>query len=111
MRISDWSSDVCSSDLFQKYVDGTTKETPKGGFTLGGYRLVYGDTPGAITKAAEGSGKFTDQSFGIGLIVKNDGEISNVVWDSPAFKAGLALGSKIVGIHGARKRVGKGRGG
>ncbi|UZW54640.1 peptidase M61 [Sphingobium sp. JS3065] len=86
--------------FFQKYVDGTTKETPKGGFALGGYKLVYGDTSGAITKAAEGSGKFTDQSFGIGLIVKNDGEISNVVWDSPAFKAGLAIGSKIVAING-----------
>ncbi|KEQ52540.1 M61 family metallopeptidase [Sphingobium chlorophenolicum] len=86
--------------FFQKYVDSTTKETPKGGFALGGYRLVYGDTPGAITKAAEGSGKFTDQSFGIGMIVKNDGEISNVVWDSAAFKAGLAIGSKIVAING-----------
>ncbi|PJG48063.1 peptidase M61 [Sphingobium sp. LB126] len=86
--------------FFQKYVDSTTKETPKGGFALGGYKLVYGDTPGAITKAAEGSGKFTDQSFGIGMIVKNDGEISNVVWDSPAFKAGLATGSKIVAING-----------
>ncbi|WP_150292159.1 M61 family metallopeptidase [Sphingobium estronivorans] len=86
--------------FFQKYVDSTTRETPKGGFTLGGYRLVYGDTPGAITKAAEGSGKFVDQSFGIGLIVKNDGEISNVVWDSAAFKAGLALGSRIVAING-----------
>ena len=86
--------------FFQKYVDSTTAETPKGGFTLGGYKLVYGDTPGAITKAAEGSGKFTDQSFGIGLIVKNDGEISNVVWNSPAFKAGLAIGSRIVAING-----------
>ncbi|WP_099185624.1 M61 family metallopeptidase [Sphingobium fuliginis] len=86
--------------FFQKYVDSTTRETPKGGFTLGGYRLVYGDTPGAITKAAEGSGKFTDQSFGIGMIVKNDGEISNVVWDTPAFKAGLATGSKILAING-----------
>lgn len=86
--------------FFQKYVDSTTAETPKGGFTLGGYKLVYGDMPGAITKAAEGSGKFTDQSFGIGLIVKNDGEISNVVWNSPAFKAGLAIGSRIVAING-----------
>ncbi|WP_242130385.1 peptidase M61 [Sphingobium sp. Sx8-8] len=86
--------------FFQKYVDSTTRETPKGGFTLGGYKLVYGDTPGAITKAAEGANKFTDQSFGIGMVVKNDGEIANVVWDSPAFKAGLAIGSKIVAING-----------
>lgn len=84
--------------FFARYVDSTTKETPKGGFTLGGYRLVYRDTPGAYTKAAEG--KNVDQSFGIGLIVKGDGEISNVVWDSPAFKAGLVTGAKIVAING-----------
>ncbi|MBH1992989.1 MAG: M61 family metallopeptidase, partial [Sphingomonadaceae bacterium] len=86
--------------FFTKYVDSTTKETPKGGFTMGGYKLVYGETPGAITKAAEGAQKMVDQSFGAGLIVKNDGEISGVIWDSAAFKAGLAIGSKIVAVNG-----------
>lgn len=90
----DWAS------FFRTHVDSTSRETPKGGFTLGGYRLVYGETPGAYTRAAEGSGKNVDQSFGVGLIVKNDGEISNVVWDSAAFKAGLASGAKIVAING-----------
>ena len=84
--------------FFQKHVDGTTRETPKGGFTLGGYRLVYGDTPNSYSKAIEG--RNVDQSFGIGLIVKPDGEISNVVWDSAAFKAGLTVGAKIVAING-----------
>ena len=84
--------------FFARYVDSTTRETPKGGFVMGGYKLVYGDTPNAFTKAAEG--KNIDQSFGIGLIVKGDGEISNVAWDSAAFKAGLAVGTKIVAING-----------
>ena len=84
--------------FFATYVDSTTRETPKGGFTLGGYKLSYSDTPNAYTKSAEG--KNVDQSFGIGLIVKPDGEISNVVWDSPAFKAGLVIGAKIVAING-----------
>jgi len=84
--------------FFAKYVDSPTRETPKGGFTMGGYRLVYGDAPNAYTKAAEG--KNVDQSFGIGMIVKGDGEISSVVWDSAAFKAGLVSGAKIVAING-----------
>lgn len=86
--------------FFQKYVDSTTKETPKGGFILGGYKLVYGEEPGAITKAAEGANKMVDQSFGIGAIVKNDGEISGVIWDSVAFKAGLVTGAKILAVNG-----------
>ncbi len=86
--------------FFQKYVDSTTRETPKGGFILGGYKLVYGEEPGAITKASEGANKIVDQSFGIGLIVKNDGEISNVIWDSAAFKSGLVTGAKILSVNG-----------
>ncbi len=86
--------------FFTKYVDSPTRETPKSGFTMGGYRLVYGDTPGAITKKAEATQKMVDQGFGIGLIVKNDGEISTVVWDSAAFKAGLAAGTKIIAVNG-----------
>lgn len=86
--------------FFQKYVDSPTKETPKGGFILGGYTLVYGEEPGAITKAAEGANKMVDQSFGIGAIVKNDGEVSGVIWDSAAFKAGLVTGAKILAVNG-----------
>ncbi|NML11821.1 M61 family metallopeptidase [Sphingobium sp. AR-3-1] len=86
--------------FFQKNVDSPTKETPKGGFILGGYTLVYGEEPGAITKAAEGANKMVDQSFGIGAIVKNDGEVSGVVWDSAAFKAGLVTGAKILAVNG-----------
>ncbi|MDX3900623.1 MAG: peptidase M61 [Sphingobium sp.] len=86
--------------FFNTHVDGTTRETPKGGFTLGGYRLAYGDTPNAITKKSEALAKAVDQSFGVGLVVKNDGEISNVVWNSAAFKGGLATGMKIIAING-----------
>jgi len=86
--------------LFHKYVDSPTTETPKGGFTLGGYKLVYTDTPNAITKAAEGAQKTVDQSFGVGLTVKNDGDIAAVIWNSVAFKAGLAVGSKIIAVNG-----------
>lgn len=86
--------------FFQKYVDSPTRETPKGGFILGGYTLVYGEEPGAYTKAAEGANKMTDQSFGLGTIVKNDGEVTAVIWDSAAFKAGLTVGAKIVAVNG-----------
>ncbi|CAN5232679.1 M61 family metallopeptidase [soil metagenome] len=81
-------------------VDRTNKEAPKNGLTLGGYKLVYGDTPGSTSKSVETINKLTDQSFGVGLIVKNDGEVSCVVWDSPAFKAGLTVGAKIVAVNG-----------
>ncbi len=82
------------------HVDRTTKEAPKGGFTLGGYRLSYGDTPNSATKDIEKAIKGVDQTYGIGIAVKNDGEILSVIWDSAAFKAGLATGMKIIAVNG-----------
>lgn len=86
--------------FFKTHVDSPTRETPKGGFTLGGYRLVYTDSPASYTRSIETAQKITDQSFGIGLIVRNDGQIAGVTWDSAAFKAGLAVGSRIVAVNG-----------
>ena len=68
--------------------------------TLGGYRLVYAETPGSFDKAREAEGKYVDQSFGVGLIVENSGDVATVVWDSPAFNAGITLGTRIVAVNG-----------
>jgi len=91
----DWASFLAS------HVDAVTQEAPKAGLTLGGYTLVYGDTPNSTTRESEKTLKGVDQSYGVGLVVKNEGEIGAVVWDSPAFKAGLAIGMQIVAINGA----------
>lgn len=90
----DWAT------FFDQRVDMPTKEAPKNGFTMGGYTLVYADTPMSYTKGVETTQKLVDQGFGVGLIVKNDGEITSVIWDSPAFKAGLTVGGKIVAVNG-----------
>jgi predicted metalloprotease with PDZ domain len=88
----DWDS------LLRERVEQTNSEVTKEGFTLGGYRLVYGLLPNAGIRAAETTGKYVDQSFGTGLTVGDDGTIRTVVWDSPAFKAGIALGDVVTAI-------------
>ncbi len=82
------------------HVDKTTSEAPKAGFTLGGYALTYGDTPNSTTKEIEKAIKGLDQTYGIGLAIKNDGEVIGTIWDSPAFKAGFANGMKIIAVNG-----------
>ena len=81
-------------------VDRTTGEAPKNGLTLGGYRLVYGETPNSVTAQVEKDMKGVDQSYGIGLMVKSDGDILSVIWDSPAFRAGLTVGTKLIAVNG-----------
>lgn len=82
-------------------VDDTSKEAPKNGFAIAGYTLAYGDAPNAFTKLVEKTQKVTDQTYGVGMVVKNDGDVASVVWNSAAFKAGLTVGSKIIAVNGA----------
>ena len=81
-------------------------EVPENGFTQGGYKLVYNDTPPVWERHGGGPGAAATQRFGIsyatslGLSVMPDGMIGSVVWDSPAYKAGLTQGMQIVAING-----------
>ena len=90
----DWAGFLSS------HVDRTTAEAPKAGFTLGGYALSYTDAPNSTTKEIEKALKGVDQTYGTGLVVKTDGDILTTIWDSPASKAGLTSGMKILAVNG-----------
>lgn len=86
--------------FFAQRIDRTNQAVDKAGFALGGYRLVYGDTPNSVTHGRETSGKYVDQSYGVGLIVGDDGDVKTVVWNSPAFQAGMTVGTRIMAVDG-----------
>lgn len=73
---------------------------PLDGLTRGGWRLVYRDTPSAYTKAIEDLRKFKDHSYSLGIVVGKDGDLMDVLWDSPAFNAGLGKGMTLVAVNG-----------
>jgi predicted metalloprotease with PDZ domain len=81
-------------------VDRTSPEVTKAGLELGGYRLTYGTEPNSVTKARETDRHIVDQSSGVGLVVKDDGAVDAVIWDSPAFRAGMTSGDQIVAVGG-----------
>ncbi|MGH9477298.1 MAG: M61 family metallopeptidase [Terriglobales bacterium] len=73
---------------------------PEEGFTQGGYKLIYNDTASPWMKQA-GAGRFgANYGTGIGFSVFGNGQIGQVWWGSPAFKAGLAGGMTIEAIDG-----------
>ncbi len=90
----DWAT------LLKTRLDETGAPAPLAGFAANGYRLVYSDVPTTYFKAVEKGRKRTDLSYSIGLVMGKDGEISSVVWDSPAFKAGLNVGDSITAVGG-----------
>lgn len=87
--------------FLQKKVFSTTEEAPKDGLTLGGYKLVYSDTPTGYLRANEARRSFADHSYSLGFSVGAKGNIGAVIWDSPAFKAGLTNGYSIVAVNDA----------
>ena len=72
---------------------------PLDGFARGGYRLVFTDKQNDMAKDADTAGKRADFSFSIGLTAGNDGAVSAVLWNGPAFKAGLTVGTTILAVN------------
>ncbi|MET0282388.1 MAG: peptidase M61, partial [Steroidobacteraceae bacterium] len=85
--------------FLRERLDGKVPIT--GGLEASGWRLVYRDEPNAYAKAqAKGKRPSTpDYLYSLGFTVAKDGKIAEVRWDSPAFNAGLALGTQIAAVN------------
>jgi predicted metalloprotease with PDZ domain len=77
------------------------------GIERGGYKLVYADKPNASVSMVQsalaglpGATPTVDAWFSIGILVGTDGNIQDVRWNSPAAKAKLAPGNKIIAVNG-----------
>jgi predicted metalloprotease with PDZ domain len=84
----------------QRRVYDIAPQAPLEGITQGGYNLVYTDEPTKWIKNSEKNRKYIDLTYSGGLAVGNDGKVGSVLWDSPAFNAGLTIGSQIVAVNG-----------
>jgi len=91
----DWSS------LLRERLDAHAKAAPLAGITQGGWQLVYTDEPSPGFKAAQAARKRTDRGYSLGLMISNEdkGAISNVIWGSPSYTAGVIPGMKLVAVN------------
>jgi predicted metalloprotease with PDZ domain len=80
-------------------VDGINTD-PLGGLKLGGYKLVFNDKESDYLSSNEKVRKITDLLFSIGVILNKKGDVTEVMWDGPAFKAGITVGTNIVALNG-----------
>lgn len=84
----------------QQRVQGNSDTGLLDGLERAGYRLVYTATPSRYVQRALQGDSVPDFSFSIGIGVNGKGVLRSVGWDSPAFKAGLAPGARIVEVEG-----------
>ncbi len=71
-------------------------EAPIEGIENGGWKFVFTSEP----QTTHGRRPIPPDLYSIGLDLREDGTISDVIYDGPAFRAGLAPGMKIVGVDG-----------
>ncbi|MES2220907.1 MAG: peptidase M61, partial [Acidobacteriota bacterium] len=96
----DWTS------FLQKRVYDLHPPVPMNGFTQGGYKLVYTDKPTEwLSKELEKMG-YANFSTSLGFSVGSgrghgpSGTVSNVWWNSPAFKAGVTPNMELISVNG-----------
>jgi predicted metalloprotease with PDZ domain len=71
-----------------------------GGIESHGWKLVYNDKPSDAVKAVEARRHSADLTYSLGLSIGKAGAIGDVLWDGPAFKAGIAPGMTVIAVNG-----------
>ncbi len=69
------------------------------GVTGGGYDLTYSAERSGYQKDRETTRKYVSEMYSIGLSAKEEGDILDVKVDSPAYRAGIAPGGKIIAVN------------
>ena len=89
----DWNS------VLEKDVQAIRPTPVSPGLEAAGWTVVYNDEPNQAAVDTELVSQQTDLSTSIGLTLDQDGTIVDVVPDSSAGRAGLAPGSKLMGVN------------
>jgi predicted metalloprotease with PDZ domain len=92
----DWAS------FLRERVAATSTHAPLGGIEGEGWKLVYTDQPNIFAKATEKLSKFSNFSYSLGFGAAEDGKLDDVIVGSPAYKAGVGPGMKLIAVNGRK---------
>ena len=90
------------AQLLHDRVNATSQHAPLGGIEKGGWKLVYNGLTNVFTNAAEKKFKFADFTYSLGFSAGEDGKIADVIVGSPAHRAGIGPGMRLVAVNGRR---------
>ncbi|MCW8808885.1 MAG: M61 family peptidase [Rhodanobacter sp.] len=90
----DWST------FLRDRLDYVGDKLPETSLARSGWKLVYTDKPSAYDKASASLYKGVNLAYSVGLSVSSKGDVSDVQWNGPLFKAGLVPGMTIVAVNG-----------
>ena len=71
---------------------------PLNGITKGGYSLVYTDQPTKVSQQGART-RGADFTYSIGMGLDPQGAVTGVLWNGPAYKAGLTVGAQVLAVN------------
>ncbi|MEO6991520.1 MAG: M61 family peptidase [Candidatus Baltobacteraceae bacterium] len=86
-------------EFFEKWIDRVAPHPPNP-FEGNGWRVAYRAKPTEFDKEDIARRHGFDASYSLGISGRSDGTIADVIQGSPAAKAGIGPGSKLVAIDG-----------
>lgn len=95
----DWAT------FLRERLDSPGPGAPLAGLARSGWALKWVDTESEFQKSNEGYGGPSGRErpdhflFSLGLQIASDGELEQVLWNSPAFQAGAVPGQKLVAVN------------
>jgi len=78
----------------------TTRQPVLDGIERAGFRLVFSDKPNLALADIERSSNRTDLAYSLGLVLSRENVLTEVLWGSPAFRAGLTTTTTVVAVNG-----------
>ena len=88
--------------FLEKRVNATSPEPPLDGLRRGGWEVTYKDTAGELFKTHDSEDKVINLTCSIGLQLKEDGTVVDVIPGMAADKAGVGPGMKLLAINDRR---------
>jgi predicted metalloprotease with PDZ domain len=88
------------ADFFRERVDTVQTGAPVQGIENGGWKLTYDDIRPEYWNTTEDQDRTTDMLPSLGMTVKSDGLVADVVIGSPVQRAGIAPGATITSVNG-----------
>ena len=89
----DWAA------FFDQRLHSTNARAPLGGIERSGWKLVYDNVRSGFWKSLESATKLEDFGYSLGLKVKEDGTLTDVIVGGPAQRAGVVPSVKLIAVN------------
>jgi len=88
--------------FFDERLESVGAHAPLGGIEAAGWSLGWTDTLSSYLKILEDKGKRTEMQYSIGLMLKDDATVTDLIPGSAADKAGMTPGMKVLAVNGRK---------